>query len=218
MKKYYDEDEDEEKIERLPRIDDDEEEEEKPITKRKRIIEEDDEIEKKEEEFEEKGIGSKLDELIGLNKELVGRKKMTHWKMPRGGKLTKSQIRKNYVTMIVVNENKELDFIKVPIDEGTTLVDGTPRIATTDYVMTFKGKPVIFQPKWSVRPFSPTSHQELTVKNQDSAAGYKLLLNKMKKEVISPKKTMSGVILWIIIGLVVIGGAYYLFKSGKLGI
>ena len=164
----------------------------------------------------EEGIKEKLDKLIEINTKQLEQKQTKKWKMPGVGKLNKKQIKKGFVTYFIIRANRRLDIVKVPIDEGVTMVDGIPRLATTDHVLfDAKGAPIVIQPEWSVKPFSPEDNYEQTVREENSAAGAKLLMNKMEKEALdlTKKKGLGGGnwIVYIIIAIVAILGIAYLF-------
>jgi len=128
-------------------------------------------------------------------------------------KLSKSDVKRNYTLAIVVGENREIKFMKVPISEGTTTIEGVPRLATTDYMLSYQGKPAMIIPEWSVQPFSPIQNYEEAVKNQMLSAGYKLLLNRIEQGEIKPKKKLSGALIFgIIIAIIVVG--YLVLKGG----
>jgi len=128
-------------------------------------------------------------------------------------KLGKFQLKKGYVRYLYINENRDIKVMKVPIEEGTTTIEGIPRIATADYMMTWDGQPTIIQPAWSVKPFSPVDNYEETVKTQMSSAGYKLLLNRIEQGGIKPKRQIKGWMIFAgVIALIVIG--YLLLKGG----
>jgi hypothetical protein len=123
--------------------------------------------------------------------------------------------RKGWATIMHIRENRNVEFIKVPIDEQTSMVDGIPRIATTDEFLYWKNKPFIIQPSWSVKPFSPTDNYRDTIKNEYAAQGYKLLLNRLKKEVIQPTKTISmKAVIIVIIALIALG--YFAYQGGYI--
>ena len=168
------------------------------------------------DDIKEKSMKELIEELVRTNKEALENKKKPWFKLPAKAKLNKGHLKKNYVTVMYIKENKECDFVRVPIDESTTLIEGTPRLATAEYTLTHKGKPIIIQPAWSVKPFSPTESYNKTLEDGDSSAGYKLLLNKLKKEVIMPKKGPGGWLVWVLIAIAVVGVGYYLLKSGGI--
>lgn len=148
--------------------------------------------------------------------ELSKAKEIKKFKMPYAFKLPTSKIKKNWVTAIIINENRTINAIKVPIEDGTIKIDGVPRISTTDYILYWKNKPIIILPAWSLKPFSPEENYDKAVQEQMTNTGRKLLIAKMKHDIIVPKKMGFGMIGWVILALVVAGAAYYLFKGGKL--
>lgn len=141
-------------------------------------------------------------------------RKTKKFRLPRKAKVSNGNLKKNYTTVAFINDNKEVTFTKEQIKEGTIIMDNCPYIATPDYMLTHKGKPMLILNSWSVEPFSPTKSIEDAAKEQKLTVGYRLLLNAMKSEVISAKKKMN--IVFIIIGLIVLGvGAYFIItKSG----
>ena len=160
----------------------------------------------------EENIKQKINRLIELNEKLIEQKEVKKWKMPFKGRLNKKQLKSSYVTYFIIRVNRRLDIIKVPIDEETTLIDGIPRVATADHVLfDAKGNPIIIQPEWSTTPFSPEDSMSDTGRLGRSAAGAKLLLNKMEKEAIDLKKKGGGssLILWIVLGIAAVAGLLY---------
>jgi hypothetical protein len=142
-------------------------------------------------------IDEKLDEL------LASKSKKPLFKLPYKGKLSKSKVKQNWVTVVKINENKGVDFIKEPIDHQTIVVDGVPRLCTGEDVLNYKGKPLIILPSWSVKPFSPSENYSLSIKDGSNTNGYALLLARMKAGAIDLKKKMN---MWLIIGLVALAG------------
>jgi len=103
------------------------------------------------------------DEVKALNQKLdslVNEGKAKKFNLPWKAKLGNSQANKGYTIMQFINENKSIEFFKVPIDEMTTLVKECPRLATPEYILTYKNKPWIIQGAWSTEPFSPTMNYE----------------------------------------------------------
>lgn len=127
-------------------------------------------------------------------------------------KLGRSEKKKGYVRYIFINENREITVKKVPIDEGTTLYEGIPRIATTDYMLNWDGQPTIIQPSWSVRPFSAVENYEQAVKDGLTSAGYKLLMNRIEMGKITTKKKISGIVIFLVIVAMIVAG-YLLLKK-----
>lgn len=140
-------------------------------------------------------------------------KKKKPFKIPWSKKINKAQSKKNYVTILYVKENGDCHFIKEIINQQTVMVEGIPRIATSDVVLRYKSNPLIIQPSWSVKPFSPADNYNDTERDKMNTKGYKLLLNIMKQEAI--KKTPNFSWALIIIGLLVAAGVAYYFFWGK---
>lgn len=121
-------------------------------------------------------------------------------------KLGRSARKKGYVNYIYVRENGEIDTFKKPIEEGTSIIDEIPRLATPEHVLNWKGHPTIIQPSWSSKPFSPVENMEKTAKENMLAMGWRLLANRAELGNVKPKKKMSGtMIFFIIIALLVVG-------------
>jgi hypothetical protein len=152
---------------------------------------------------------------IAENQEkLLQTKETKEYKLPRPARLSFGKIKKNFITAIIINENRTLDFKKVQIVDGCVELDGVPRMSTTDYVVHYKGKPFIILPSWSIKPFSPQEHYDDTIKNNSTNTGRKLIIAKMKHDQIVPKKSFGG-LGWILLILALVGVGYYLFKGGK---
>lgn len=162
-------------------------------------------------------LNEKLDNIMKELAELKGDKKAKKeklFKLPFRAKLSKKKVADGWVTVVGINNNRELAFTRKPVIEGVYEWNGVPHIATADYVLTYKGKPAVIQPEWSLKPISPADNYAETEKEQLRSAGYKLVLNYLEKKEIDAKKMSGGVIWWIIGGLAVVVGLYYLFKGG----
>lgn len=127
-------------------------------------------------------------------------------------RLTRGNIKKNYTLVITIGENREIKFIKLPIDEGTIIHEKIPRIATTDYLLSYKGKPAVILPEWSTEPYSPTKEYDKDARDKLLAVGYRLLLNKMEQGKLKAKKQLSGAVIFAIIIALIVGG-YLLFTA-----
>jgi hypothetical protein len=155
-----------------------------------------------------KDISSKLENL-------TEKKKIKKFKLPWSGKVSKAKVKKNWVTIIYIQENKEVKFLKAPIEEGVIEIEDKPYIATTDYMLTYRGKPLLIQPSWSVKPFDQQKHYDEVTKNDELNVGWRYLVNWFENTQIKQKRSMS--IMWIIIGIIVLAGlGYYLYKGGYL--
>jgi len=152
-----------------------------------------------------------IEELLAKQQEGVKEKK---FRFPWGKKVGRSQKKKNYVTILLLNENGVYDFKKYQIEEQTIIHDLIPRLATSGHVMfDKKGNPLIILPNWSVEPFSPKKHFDDSLENGSNKKGYQILMSKMKSEMVSSSKKIGGMFKWII-GIVIGGVIIYALVSG----
>lgn len=152
-----------------------------------------------------------LKEIIKTEKLKENEKK---FKFPLGKKVGKSQKKKNFVTVLIVNENGNYDFKKYQIQDQTILHDLIPRLASAGHVMSDKkGSPLIILPSWSLEPFSPLEHYKNSLINGNNVVGYKILMAKMLKDQVNPKPKMGGALKWII-GLALVAIIAYAFLTG----
>lgn len=159
--------------------------------------------------MEEDNIKTKIDRLSEKMDEIIQqeeKKKIKGFKLPSKGKLSKSKVKQNWVTILKINENKGVDFTRQQIEDETIMVDNVPRIATGESVLNYKGKPLMIVPSWRVEPFSPTKDFRESLTDGSNTKGYALLLARMKKGILEPvkKKLPIGIILVVlaIIGIV----------------
>ncbi len=152
------------------------------------------------------------EDLKDIKEELVGDKnkdKQKKFRFPFGKKVGRSQKKKNYVTVLLINENGIYDFKKYQITEQTILHDLIPRLATTGHVMfNKKGNPLVIIPNWSVEAFSPKKHFEEGLSNGSNKKGFQILMSKMKSEQIGTKKSIGNLFKWLG-GLALIGIIIY---------
>ncbi len=136
------------------------------------------------------------------------------FRFPFGKRVGRSQKKKNYLTVLLLNENGTYNFKKYQINEQTIMHELIPRLATTGHVMfNKKGNPMVILPNWSVEPFSPKSHFEKSLEDGSNKKGFQILMNKMKSEQISAKKSMGNVLKWVI-GLVIAAIIGYALLTG----
>jgi len=156
--------------------------------------------------------GTLKDEIKKLNEnisKLADSKKVKDLKLK--GTPSKAKVKKGYIYVIYIRENGEIDPKAVEVEEGTTMIDGIPRIAAAPYRLNYKGKPAIILPAWSVEPFNPLINYDETIRNQMTSQGFKLLLNRIELGAIKAKGKMSGFVIFIIVIALIIGG--YLLLS-----
>jgi len=167
---------------------------------------------------EEKTIKSLIEDTLKRIENLEEKEKKKvekKFRLPFGKKISKGQAGRNYVLVIKINENLNIDFRKIKIDSQTILEDGIPRLASNQYIMYYKKMPVIILPSWSLEPFLPYSNYRESLMKGTNVKGIKVLLAKMIEGTILPKKKMPPIVLWIF-GIIIAGAIAYAFISGGI--
>lgn len=157
---------------------------------------------------DEKSLSKKIDDLAEKFDESKSKKK-PKFKMPWKAKVNKQKIRKGYATILVVKENKGVDFIREPIkDSVVTLQEGNEisfHAIDSDDILNYKGKPFMIISKNKKNPYNPA-------KGKNETYGHKYILARMESERLSLKKKMGwgigigGLIIAAIIGYSVLFG------------
>jgi len=168
-------------------------------------------------EKDDGSIKDKLDKLLDYNKTLIEQKKIKKFKIPWIGRLSRKNLKNNYITVLYIQDNKEAQFMKVPIDESTVMIKDKPHLVTPEDIMTYKGKPIVIIPSWNYKPFSPTENMDEALKDNTHTKGLELLLNRMKKQIILPTK---GSFNWLlIVGVIAaVAAVGYLLSTMHLGL
>lgn len=155
------------------------------------------------------------DKLLGKNKP------KKDFKLPR--KLTVGANRKiklNYAITLYLRNNGSCNFFWSPIVDDSIYVKDTKQyhVASGEFVMNmpYKNKllPFIIIPEWSMIPIYP---KEMSAEQKDKYMAYaqKVIIDKAEKAKLEEKKKMNLNIIWIILGILVIG--YIILKSlGKV--
>jgi hypothetical protein len=160
-----------------------------------------------------KTLTEKVDEIYGAFNQM-DKKKIKKFRMPRRGKVSKRQSRKGYITILRIDDNKNCDFEKRPIEDSTyRLKAGDYHTTSEDDILFYKGKPLIIQPTKKLNPYNPLDGKNETY-------GQKYVMARMLGDAIKlVGKKKGGAFLWIIVGIIVIGGAYFLLKNkGAVGV
>lgn len=168
-------------------------------------------------ENKEKSLRDLMQELVEQNKKESDKKKNKKFRFSFFDDLKirffgKGQLKKNYVIVQYINENRAVSFMKVPIEDNALMIKDSPYMAMSDHILLYDKKPMIILPSWNTEPFSPRENMAEAERNKTLNLGYRLLLNKMKVEVQNTKKKMN----WIMIvgGIALIIGLIYLISKG----
>jgi len=140
-----------------------------------------------------KRINARLDE-DDLKKKKRKEKLPRKFKIPFSKRVNPTMAKKNFVTVMRVNENGFLKFERKEIVDQTIIVDGIPRLATPEFVLHHKKNPVIIQPNWDVKPYSPEAAVSKSLDNGSNTTGYKILMARMKSDNLGRKAPVGGMV------------------------
>ena len=156
------------------------------------------------------------EELKEIKAELKEKKEVKEFRLPWKAKVGKAKAKKNWVGILKINENGNINASKQQIIEQTIVIDDVPRLATANYVLRWKKYPVIIMPSWSTEPFSPVANKEKSLEDGSNIAGYRLLMNRMKLNVDVKKGLGGNWWKWLLgIGLAAIIGYALITGGGK---
>lgn len=143
-------------------------------------------------------ISTKLDE--------SSNKKPKKFKLPRKGKVSKGKLKRGFITIAVIKENKVVDFKKERIIDGTFKLENTYHAVADFDVLTYKGKPFIFQAENKKNPYNP-------IAGENETYGQKQIMSRMINETLKIGKTAVG---WgaSAAGIVIIGIIAYALIAG----
>jgi len=160
---------------------------------------------------ETKTTGQKIDELYSLLSNLKEKDLEKKFRLPRKGRVSNRKLKKGYVTILRIDENKNVDFEKQPVKNSTyRLSTGTYHTLDESEVFMYKGKPFIIQPTNKLNPYNP-----LAGKNETHGQTY--IMARMLADVIKVKSRGANIIVW----LLVLGATAFeinYFAGGKDGI
>lgn len=164
----------------------------------------------------EKSIRDLLQQLVDNSGQLEKEKKVKKFSMPWNIRLFgKGALKRNYVIVCYINDNKNVQFMKVPISESAMMIKDSPYVAMAEHMLTYNNKPMLIVPSWNTTPFSPKENLDEAEKERTLNLGYRILLNKMKTEVTLAKKKMSWLV--ILIGLAAVGALIWLLTNAPKG-
>ena len=101
-----------------------------------------------EEKTKLERIEEKLD--LFMSSKEANKKK---FRIPFKGKVSNTKLKKGFVTVVEIKENKDVDFRREPIVDSTIKLNGTYHFVNDLDIFTYKGKPLILQPKNKKFPY-----------------------------------------------------------------
>jgi len=146
-----------------------------------------------------------LKEIVSESKKKP-RKKERGFRLPYKAKVGNRKLRDGYVTVVKIEDNMGVDFIKEPIKDGTIKLGDTFHAVEEYDIFHYKGKPLIFQPKSKLNPYNPLTGQNETY-------GQPYVMARMEGDKITGKKKIG---IGLSIGALIIGAVivYALFSGG----
>lgn len=132
--------------------------------------------------------------------------KKKKFRLPLKAKLGKNKMRDGYVGLVIVNENKTIEFSKEPIIDSTIKVKDTFHAVDSDNLFFYKGKPFFFIAKNKLNPHDP-------LVGDNETYGQKYVMARMEGDKIITKKKAG---LGIGIGVAIIAAVilYYVLSGG----
>jgi hypothetical protein len=136
------------------------------------------------------------------------------FKIPFRARTNNRLARKNYITIMKVNDNGTVDFKKTQITEQTFMEDKIPRLASAGHILRYKNNPLVILPSWSVKPFSILDSYKDSLTDGTNIKGFQLLMNAMKLNTVSDKPRVPGMVKWIIGAVIAAIIGYALLTGG----
>ncbi len=148
-------------------------------------------------EEESKSLKEQLQE---INKKLDEKKKKPKkFRLPWKARVGKKKVREGYATIVEIQENKNIDFIKERITDGTINLGNTIHAVDPNDIFFYKGKPLIFQCKNKLNPYNP-------LKGEHETYGQKYVMARMEGDKLTLKKSLGwGLSIGILIVAAIIG-------------
>lgn len=150
---------------------------------------------------EEETIKEKLDKLLDTLKEKEEKK----FKLPLGIRMQKGLIKKNFCIVLFVRTNGCVEIRMVKIEEDTIRIGDVFYDARACNILRYRKYPLLIIPEWNMIPFTPSRNLQEAVRDGTLTAPEGLILTKMKLEAVKPKAQFNAKMVFIIIGLLIVG-------------
>ena len=167
-------------------------------------------------------IKDELDELIKKFEDLEGKvKKHKKFRLPLKAKISNRKMREGYVTVLIIRDNRNIDFVKEPIIDSTFKLNDTIHALEDKNIFFYKGKPFIIQPKKKLTQYNPKDNEKDKVIEKDKdpldcpnqTYGQKYVMARMESDKLTLKKQIGwgmSIGVLVIVGIIV----YSLFTGG----
>ena len=129
------------------------------------------------------GIQQDIEEIKEQLKEEKEKKKTKKFRLPFKAKVSKRRMREGYTTVMVVNENRNVDFTREPIKDSTYNLNDTFHAIQSEDVLFYKGRPLVIQVKKKLNPYSSDGDNE--------TYGQKYVMARMEGDKLTLKKKLG---------------------------
>lgn len=154
--------------------------------------------------MEEITLKQKIDSLYD---EKHPKEKKKEYRLGGKGRLSKGKLKRGYIIVQKIDENKNVSFEKQQIDDSVFKTkDDNYHAVSKEEILFYKGKPMVIQPSIKLNPYQPTGDNEVF--------GQKYVQAKMLKDFIKKKGRGAGWIVWFLIIGAIIFGINYISKNG----
>jgi hypothetical protein len=147
------------------------------------------------------------DEIRSLKETFERAKKIKprRFNLPMKARVRKPHLKKGFVIVIQIDDNHNVTFRREPIVDGTIKLDDTYHAISDVAIFFYKGKPMLFQAKKKLNPWS--------LEGDNETYGQPYVAAKILKDTITPKKfAIKGMIIfWLILGAIAV---YYFMSRG----
>lgn len=130
----------------------------------------------------------------------------------RLAKMSNKKREENYVTVLLINQNKGVTITQQQIKDQSIVIDGKPVIVTPEHICVYKKKPVVILPSWETTPFSPSEQFNKSLLENSNSVGWRILIEAIERGKLETKKKINMMVLLGILLLLGVG-AYVIFNK-----
>ena len=144
-------------------------------------------------------------------------KKSKKFRLPFKAKISNRKMREGYVTVLIIRDNRNIDFVKEPIIDSTFKLNDTIHALEDKNVFFYKRRPFIIQPKKKLTQYNPEIKSDEKDKDPldcpNQTYGQKYVMARMESDKLTLKKQIGwgmSIGVLVIVGIIV----YSLFTGG----
>jgi len=159
-----------------------------------------------EKNLKEMNLTEKVDKICDLLEN--DPKKVKKIKIPRKAKVSKRKIKKGWLGVLKIHENRNITAEKIKIEGGAfNTSDGTYHASDGSEIFFFEGKfPVLIQPTWKKNPLKIDMNNE----KNETYGQHHIMTLMLNNQIDIKKKSLAGnPLVWIVVA----GIAFFIIKS-----